>query len=548
MRASLQTLLTLPLLLAGLSLTPACRPADTKNPETWMGRLSESDAKKRVQAVQELRKLRAKVAAAPVAELLKDPQVREDAALALGDLGGPEQVQPLLEVIDTAVGAGSDQAARIANRTNAKIADSLGSIGDARACAALLRLARAKDDLVRLSATQSLGLVRCKESVGELARIVDDESTPPIVIKKAIVSLGQIGEAAAIPALEHALVLERLGVSFLSESSFALVQIGAPSVDPLLALLDDKDAAWTAWAKENNRAAAGTYAKAAIVLGDLGDARAAPALAARLKYTDPDPVPSTSKLLTNVVRQFAADALGRLRVKEAAGAIAQLVSTKDATDEDLASFTSNALVLIGDRAQAKALFRVGSSGAIKPRMAVLQAAALLGEPDLKKELATLAAKERKGRPAECARTVQELNSAPSPEEKGACDKLADAIAAVAIPLDAAEACAAAGAACWQQKLAAKEPLVRARAAYELGRLATPAAVPELLKACRDDDLTARLAAIRAVEWMLGTAAAKDGLKAGARQLAAQLEAEQGRVQFLKVNEELKRLQLKLSRL
>ena len=548
MRASFRPFQPLSLLLAGLSLAPACRPADTKNPETWIARLSETDAKKRVQAVQELRKLKAKVAAAPVAELLKDPQVREDAALALGDLGGPEQVQALLDVIDTAVGAGSDQAARIANRTNAKIADSLGAIGDAKACPALLRLARAKDDLVRLSATQSLGLVRCKESVGELARIVDDESTPPIVIKKAIVSLGQIGEPAAIPALEHALVLERLGVSFLSESSFALVQIGAPAVEPLLALLEDKDPAWTAWGKENNRAVAGTYAKAAIVLGDLGDLRAVPALTARLKYTDPDPLPSTSRLLTNVVRQFAADALGRLRVKDAAGPIAQLVSTKDAADEDLASFTSNALVFIGDRAQAKALLKVAATGAIKPRLAVLQAVALLGEPEVRKDLAALVAKERKGQAKECARSVQEMNNAPTAEEKGACDKLADAIAAVGAPLDAAAACASAGAPCWQEKLAAKEPLVRARAAYELGRLAAPAAIPALLKACADGDLMARLAAIRAVEWTLGNASAKETLKAGARTLAAQLEAEQGRVQFLKVNEELKRLQLKLSRL
>ena len=148
MRASPKTLQTLPLLLAGLALAPGCRPADTKNPETWIARLSENDAKKRVQAVQELRKLKAKVAAVPVAELLKDPQVREDAALALGDLGGPEQVQPLLDAIDTTVGAGSDQAARVANRTNAKIADSLGQVGDAKACAALLRLARDRKSVV----------------------------------------------------------------------------------------------------------------------------------------------------------------------------------------------------------------------------------------------------------------------------------------------------------------------------------------------------------------------------------------------------------------
>ena len=96
--------------------------------------------------MQQLRKLKAKKAAPQIAELLKDPLVKEDAALALEDLGGPDEVQPLLDAVDTTVGAGSDTAARTANRANAKIAQALGNIGDPRAAPALLRLARASDD------------------------------------------------------------------------------------------------------------------------------------------------------------------------------------------------------------------------------------------------------------------------------------------------------------------------------------------------------------------------------------------------------------------
>src|SRR5207302_938666 len=162
---------------------------------------------------------------------------------------------------------------------------------------------------------------------------------PPLSVKKATISLDQIGDPAAIPALEHDLVLERQGASFLPESSFALFLIGAPAVEPLLKIAQDQDAAYLAWAKENNRAPAGTYAKAALVLGDLGDARAIPVLLAKLKYTDPDPVPSTARLLSNLVRQFAANALGRLRAKEAAAPIQTLVTTRDAQDEDLTTFS-----------------------------------------------------------------------------------------------------------------------------------------------------------------------------------------------------------------
>lgn len=534
-------------LAAALLPALACKPVDPKNPETWVSRLDDADPKKRTQAVQELRKLRVKAAAPLLAALLKDPMIREDVAAALVDLGTPAEAQALIDAIDTAVGAGSDTATRQANRTNAKIADALGAIGDPKAGPALLRLARAKDDLVRISAVQSLGLVRHKEAVPELGRIIDDESTPPILVKKAVVALGQVGDPSALVPLTHALVMERQGVSFISESSFALFLLGDAAVLPLIALLEDKDPAWLAWAKETHRASAGTYAKAALVLGDIGDARAVPALLAKLKYADNDPNPPTARLLTGVVRQFAADALGRLKAKEAAGAIAALVSTKEPADEDLTTFAANALVYLGDRAQAKGLLKAAQAGAIRPRLAAAQAAALLGEGALKKDVEQLSAQAKKGGAKECARTVAELSQQPQADEAGACEKLAASFGLLVPPLAAAEECKEA-AACWTQKLAAPEPLVRARAAYELGRAQAVEAVLQLLTLAQDADLTVRLAGIRALEGLLPVAAAREALKAGERPLAERLAAEQGRVQFLKVNEELRRLQAKLKRL
>ena len=294
---------------------------------------------------------------------------------------------------------------RVANRTNAKIAEALGNIGDPKAGPALLRLARASDDLVRLSAVQALGLVHDQEAVPELSHIVDDPAAPPLLIKKAIVSLGQIGDPAAIPALTHGLVLERQGVSFLPESSFALFLIGQPAVEPLMKIAQDQDPAYLAWAKENNRAPAGTYAKAALVLGDLEDQKAVPVLLAKLKYVDPDPVPGTSRLLTNLVRMFAANALGRLRAKEAAAPIQSLISTKDPQDEDLVNFASEALVWIGDRAQARELIKKVAAGVLKLRLPVAQSAALFGEPALGKDILGIAVKESKGPQSSCLKQL-----------------------------------------------------------------------------------------------------------------------------------------------
>src|SRR5438105_5715559 len=146
-----------PLALALALSLMACKPRDASDPKTWIARLDVNDPKVRVQAVQQLRKLKAKQAAPRIAALLKDPLAKEEAALALEDLGGPEQVDALLDAVDTTVGAGSDTAARAANRTNARIAEALGNIGDARAGPALLRLARSGDDNVRLAAVEAPG-------------------------------------------------------------------------------------------------------------------------------------------------------------------------------------------------------------------------------------------------------------------------------------------------------------------------------------------------------------------------------------------------------
>src|SRR3954469_1442127 len=401
----------------------ACKSPDANDPQSWQKQLSDSEPKARIKAVQELRRLKAKQAAPQIAALLKDPLVKEDAALALQDLGGPGEVQALLDAVDTTVGAGSDQATRLTNRTNAKIAEALGNIGDAKAGPTLLRLARANDDYVRLSAVQALGPVHDPAAIPELSHIVDDPAAPPILTKKAIVSLGQIGDPSAIPALTHGLVLERQGVSFLPESSFALFLIGKPAVEPLMKIAQDQDPAYVAWAKENNRAPAGTYAKAALVLGDLEDPRAVPVLLAKLKYADPDPIPATSRLLSNLVRMFAANALGRMRAKEAAAPVQALVTTKDADDEELTNFASEALVWIGDRSQAKDLVKKAQSGVLKLRLPVAQAAALIGEPAMGKEILALALKESKAGNSTCVKQLQELTM-PAFDPKTACDLLA----------------------------------------------------------------------------------------------------------------------------
>src|SRR5256712_267742 len=490
--------------------------------------------------------MKAKQAAPQIALLLKDPLLKEDAALALEDLGGPEQVDALLAAVDTTVGAGSDTAARAANRTNFRIAEALGNIGDARAGPALLRLARSSDDNVRIAAVEALGNVKAKDAIFELSHILGDPPAPPPLLKRALVAPRGIGDPSALPALAHGLVIERQGVSFLPESSFALVLLGEAAVEPLMKIAQDQDPAYLAWAKENNRAPAGTYAKAALVLGDLEDPRAAPVLVAKLKYVDPLPVPGTAGLMSNLVRMVAANALGRMRATQAAPAVQAVVSTANAQDEEVTTFAAEALVWIGDRAQARELMRKAQTGLLKLRLTVAQSAALFGEPVLGKDVLTLAMREAKGSQQACARQLSDLTM-PVADPRQACDLLATQFGELSQPLDAARVCAS-DASCWLPKLQDPDPAVRARAGYELGRAGAAEAIAALAKAAGEEELLARTAATRALDWLASVPAARPALKGVAPQLASPLAQEQGKGHYWNADEDLRLRHRKLSRL
>jgi HEAT repeat protein len=91
-------------------------------------------------------------------------------------------------------------------------------------------------------------------------------------------------------------------------------------------------------------------------------------------------------------------------------------------------------------------------------------------------------------------------------------------------------------------------MVRARAALESGRLELSQAVPGLVKACADDEPLVRTEAMHALDRLAAVPAAGAGLREAAPKLAAQLMQEQGKRRFSQVDEDLRRVSFKLSRL
>jgi len=165
---------------------------------------------------------------------------------------------------------------------------------------------------------------------------------------------------------------------------------------------------------------------------------------------------------------------------------------------------------------------------------------------LGKDMLDLALRESKGSQQACLRQLTELTM-PIDDPRQACDLLATQFGELSKPLEAARVCAS-DSPCWLPKLKDEDPVVRARAAYELGRAGAVEAIAALATAAGEEQLLVRAAATRALDWLTAVPAARPALKEIAPQLAAQLLQEQGKPQYIRPNEDLRRLQVKLSRL
>lgn len=504
---------------AALALALAGCKQDPKDPKTWIGKLDGAHDQQ-MAALKQLKALKSPDAVPAVAALLKDATLREEAATVLEATGDKRAVQPLVDAADPTAPAGTDKASQQVNQANTRIATALGALGDPAAVPVLRRLAKSHDNFVRIAAIESLGQLKAKDAVDDLLAIADEPDSPALIVKKCVVALGQIGDPKALPLFERLLVIEKGGVSFISEDSYAIFLLGAQSVEPLTALLGDKDKAFLKWAKDHDRAMAGVYAKAALVLGDIADPRAIPALAPKLKYQDDNSDPNQNFLFTMYVRAYAADALGHMRDKASANAIAaQLSADEQVASEELDMFGARALTSIGDRSQAAKLVDKAKKGEWKRRAYLIQAAANLGGAKEEAALEKLAA----GEEPDHAKFIKEQVA-----------KLA-----------AAAACK--DAACWRGKLAAPDARVRERAAWEVGWADDAEGVSALVTAAKDPALSVRVAAYRALD-LIALGDHKAAAKSAAAPLAAQYEAERGHVDVAVVNEDLKRLVARLQSL
>lgn len=513
-----------------------CKKEDPKSPEYWQS--SMEGAKRpddRVRVIEALRAsgnvneqflplLHAKLSSE------RKPEVKAAVARTLGDLHHPSSLEPLTAALDPSASDSSEQQA------NKAVVTALGRIGDARAVPSLMPLLRNKDNYTRIEAIQVLGALKAKSAVEPLIAMATDEAAEPFLNKKAIEALGQIGDPRAIPALLRTLTKERKGVSFYVESSFALYQLGTPAADALLPALEGKDPELLSWAKAQGVNPASYPMKAAQVLGDLREKRAVPSLVKQLSFTHSDPQ------IQALVRMQAADALGRMRAPEAVKPLSVLVAEPDPTVRDV---YVRALVMVGSRDALPALEKAAGSPDWYAREVALKGIALLGDAREQPMLAKLAAAEPGRTASDCKVTGEE-----GCEDAAALGKKrADLVLGHGAVLEAAQACTG-NAGCWSQRLPKADAVMLERAALELGRAGAAAADqgPTLATRLTEKNTEARATVIQAVDWLTDEpAAAKKVRDASLPALRKQLEDEKGNSNFVRVNEDLRRLLVKLER-
>jgi HEAT repeat protein len=256
-----------------LLLATACEPGD---PAGWAKRaVSRTRTQEKLDALEQVRKAPGdRKAAVPhlLRVLQQAPRVRAEAALILGEIGDPSAAPGLIAAADPAA---ADRDGFDANR---RIATALGTLRAREAVPLLQALTTSRDAFTQVAAVDALGSIGDPAGVDALAAVIASPAAEPVTVQHALMALGRIGDARAVPVVLHMLFEERNGASFFPQAAFAAVEIGQPMAAPLVKVLEGRDPELQAWAREKKIVQGALFAKAAQLLGDVGGGEGVPAV------------------------------------------------------------------------------------------------------------------------------------------------------------------------------------------------------------------------------------------------------------------------------
>ncbi len=252
--------------------------SDPRDPGTWIGKLN--DPREQQEAIVQLQRINDPVAVGPLITLYKKTRDPEHLR-AVAHFKSKEAVPVLVDALDYS--SDSCEAAKIA-------ANALGDVPDPSAVDPLIKTLskplpiKTACNIVKLEAMKSLVKIHDARAVDALVSVLstsaDDQDF--FLNNVAAQSLGEFGDARAVPALVRGLFMTGRGSDIFQPCRLSLLQIGKASGPPLVEAMQGKNAKLNDDAKKNEFRPGVIVQKTALVLGDLRDKDALPALEAAL--------------------------------------------------------------------------------------------------------------------------------------------------------------------------------------------------------------------------------------------------------------------------
>jgi HEAT repeat protein len=343
--------LALALSLSTLATVAACQ-GDPNDPMTWAKQLRDLRVQK--EALDHLANMdveKARPAVPALIDLYKDDK-------------RPEHLEALARYLDPRTKDIMVEALEYTDDDFDRATIAAGVLGDMKSTDAVDPLIKAVEKQLpiksrannaRIAAMRALVKIGDKRAVPTLMKVLttsaDDQDF--LLNQKAALGLAEFRDPKAIPALIKGLFMTGRGTGIFQECRLALVRIGAPAVDPLIELLQEKNAEMQDMAtklKFEEVTPGVVPHKAAILLGDLRAKKAVPALVARLHQK-----------ARGDEHRSALIALGYIATPAAVEGI--LADLKDAkADPAERASAADALYLSGDRRAVPTLLETAKSG------------------------------------------------------------------------------------------------------------------------------------------------------------------------------------------
>jgi HEAT repeat protein len=253
--------------------------SDPRDPKTWIKKLD--DPRESKEAVNQLVKLKDAEAVPPLIDLYKkskDPDVLK----AIASFHDKRQVPVMIDSLDYSEDSFDNAATAAA---------ALGETPDPSAVDPLSKAllkplpVKTRANIVKLEAMKSLAKIKDPKAVDALIKVLETSADDQdfYLNQVAAQSLGELGNAKAVPALIRGLFMTGRGSDIFQPSRIALLQIGKPSVQPLIDAHEHKNAALEADAKKYEFREGVIEQKTSLLLGDLRAKEALPVMQAELK-------------------------------------------------------------------------------------------------------------------------------------------------------------------------------------------------------------------------------------------------------------------------